>query len=839
MSAPPFSDFLEVLRAKNLGVGLHEHLALGKLLAGWTDTSRDDFRDAVAALIARHDDDVVAIKRVFDECYPDRLPVAQSPSDARILPPTTDDRWLRLIGSRHARLLAVATIVLIAIGAVAVRRVVLRPPSGQAVPSSAPPPSVPVPPTTTTDAAVAVPTASALPALQPPVDWTGVSWLAAGTLLAALLPMWMIGLRRRADRWRDEAWREAMGRLPGPFHPQFSLRDLHVRLPRTDVEDAAILLGRSFMPGHFSRELDVTASLRRTLAEGLQPHLVFRARRAQRVVLVLQDVSQSMDMHTRRLDALCGDLTRQGIAIERMYFDGDPGAPAKRAFGAPIALDALLRSREHAPVLVLSTGFGAIAALRRADRGWLTALQRHSDRVWISPVTDTALWPDVLSQLAIPVLPLTREGLLRAATLLSRGESAQPSLKRVVTRVRAVTPQHVRTLRQIASLVPDPTPELLEVLRQRFTPDIPESAVVQTVGRRTGYANVPFTMTDADIRQALSEIRAENPQLERATRQYLLLLLDESRPEPGSAASLRWIAAVAVHRVHLAELDGRQDATWLQQVSWLSNGPLRDEVRGLVDRQPEAAAATRALRAITMAPRRDDPAHYIRSRWGVAIEPFRFGLPNVAQVILAAAVALVVGGAVTQLSAFRVPARIGPDVFGIAYVEGAPGFLQLQRVGAENRQTQSITLYRNDAVAEQLPADLTVPFRVPIDNTQGSAIYQVRTVLGNGAVSVSNAIWAPSRRVTIDAQPWANVTVSSAVPGFVPIKETTPLVVNLPEGQFQIRLENGGLTAERSETVVVSAGGERRFTYVMPGFQPADLVDRLLPTKARSSAKKY
>ena len=32
MSALPFSDFLELLRAKGLGVGLHEHLAVGKLL---------------------------------------------------------------------------------------------------------------------------------------------------------------------------------------------------------------------------------------------------------------------------------------------------------------------------------------------------------------------------------------------------------------------------------------------------------------------------------------------------------------------------------------------------------------------------------------------------------------------------------------------------------------------------------------------------------------------------------------------------------------------------------------------------------------------------------------
>src|SRR5690606_36419165 len=70
MSALPFSDFLELLRARGMGVGLHEHLAVGRLLEHWDSTNRADLRDALAALVARHEGEVETIRGLFDECYP-------------------------------------------------------------------------------------------------------------------------------------------------------------------------------------------------------------------------------------------------------------------------------------------------------------------------------------------------------------------------------------------------------------------------------------------------------------------------------------------------------------------------------------------------------------------------------------------------------------------------------------------------------------------------------------------------------------------------------------------------------------------------------------------------
>src|SRR5690606_2113252 len=59
------------------GVGLHEHLAVGRLLEHWDSTNRADLRDALAALVARHEGEVETIRGPFDECYPPDDAIAQ------------------------------------------------------------------------------------------------------------------------------------------------------------------------------------------------------------------------------------------------------------------------------------------------------------------------------------------------------------------------------------------------------------------------------------------------------------------------------------------------------------------------------------------------------------------------------------------------------------------------------------------------------------------------------------------------------------------------------------------------------------------------------------------
>jgi hypothetical protein len=225
-------------------------------------------------------------------------------------------------------------------------------------------------------------------------------------------------------------------------------------LPRADLEEAATILGRSFSPDRVGRELDVVASLRKTLASGMQPHLVFRPRRVQQTILVLQDVSQSMAPHARRVDGLYTDLVRQGIAVERWFFDDDVSILSRKPFGVAMPLERLLRTREDGPVMILSAGFGASALVQKADREWMLALRKREARVWINPVTDPNLWPAAMARLPILIVPLTRAGLLQAARILAHGEQAATALGRVARRPKPVTPEHIRRLKQLASLVP-------------------------------------------------------------------------------------------------------------------------------------------------------------------------------------------------------------------------------------------------------------------------------------------------------------------------------------------------------------------------------------------------
>jgi hypothetical protein len=51
------------------GVGLHEYIALGSCSKPGARPIAAKIRNGIAALISRHDDDIRAIKKLFDEFY--------------------------------------------------------------------------------------------------------------------------------------------------------------------------------------------------------------------------------------------------------------------------------------------------------------------------------------------------------------------------------------------------------------------------------------------------------------------------------------------------------------------------------------------------------------------------------------------------------------------------------------------------------------------------------------------------------------------------------------------------------------------------------------------------
>ena len=240
-----------------------------------------------------------------------------------------------------------------------------------------------------------------------------IAALSTAALVVSLLALWGARIRAAARQWTADAWQAALASLPGPYHAPLVLKDLVTRLPRRDVEDAATLLARAFSGVGRGRELDVKESLRETLRYGMRPQLVFRLRRVQQTVLVLQDISQTMHAHTARVESLIVDLRRQGIAIERWYFDGDISVATQRPDGPPVALDVLAKRREDWPLMVLSSGLGVTATLTLPNRAWKTAFRTWTRRVWLSPIRDPKLWPAAVRQMPIAVLPMTRNGLFR------------------------------------------------------------------------------------------------------------------------------------------------------------------------------------------------------------------------------------------------------------------------------------------------------------------------------------------------------------------------------------------------------------------------------------------
>ena len=120
---------------------------------------------------------------------------------------------------------------------------------------------------------------------------------------------------------------------------------------------------------------------------------------------------------------------------------------------------------------------------------------------------------------------------------------------------------------------------------------------------------------------------------------------------------------------------------------------------------------------------------------------------------------------------------------------------------------------------------------VRIESTGQAHVYQVRGTLGTGALAVSNALLAPSVLIVVDAQPWANVRISSDGDPIRPITDVTPIAVRLPEGLYDLAFENGGVTAPLAERIDVRTDGPRLFRFAMPGFDPRTLLDQ--PASAR------
>jgi len=381
----------------------------------------------------------------------------------------------------------------------------------------------------------------------------------AACFVVTLASFWRLKAKRSTKQWLHRAWRSALAALPGPFHAEPVVRALTWRLPRLDLEDAALILGRIYGTDARTRDLDTRESLRLTLKHGLRPHLVFKRVHAAGPLVVLEDVSYAMDLWREKVHALLGDLVRQGIPLERWYFDGDPRRLSEKPHGALALLPSVIGRRPDSPILVLSTGDDLASVFESQDVTWLQALKQCSRRVWVTPVGDSRLWPDALSKVPAHVWPMTRHGLTQAARELAGFETTRTVRARVLSEGR-VTRDHVERVKRLASLVPYPTIDLLESLRRTFTPDVPDAAVA-LLFRESGSEGLRvLRMSDEEVARCVAAVRGEAPTFEAAVRTEILAVLRNSAPSPGSAAHLRWQTAVAVQ-----ELSVQQSSQLLQR----------------------------------------------------------------------------------------------------------------------------------------------------------------------------------------------------------------------------------------------------------------------------------
>src|SRR5262249_7449283 len=172
-----------------------------------------------------------------------------------------------------------------------------------------------------------------------------------------------------------------------------------------------------------------------------------------------------------------------------------------------------------------------------------------------------------------------------------------------------VTGDDVERLKRLASLVPHPTIELLEMLRRRFTPDVPDAALVYLFRESGSEGLRVLRMSEQELTRCAAVTRRETPTLEGAVRQEIVSVLRDSAPTPGSVAHLRWQMAVALQELSISQIRNTDASVPVAVLHTLERGPLWQEVAAAVKLLPKmgeteasASPAGRFLAARRSAP---------------------------------------------------------------------------------------------------------------------------------------------------------------------------------------------------------------------------------------------
>jgi hypothetical protein len=386
-----------------------------------------------------------------------------------------------------------------------------------------------------------------------------------------------------------------------------------------------------------------------------------------------------------------------------------------------------------------------------------------------------------------------------------------------------VTDDDIERMKRLASVVPHPTPELLEVLRRKFAPDVPDAAVLPLLFEGGSPSAPVIRMSDEEVRRSLAAVRLETPQLEAAVRQTIIGVLSDSEPAAGSAAHQRWQLSVALQRIQLADVTKTDASESLATIKTLAASPIWEEVRLAARRLPASPAFAGRLDAAIGAS--GDHAAPPPGAEAFAAAPQPWSWPGLREIVPATMAAAILFGAGLLVRAF--PARAldhRQDAYQLSYIAGPPAQLELGFRGDAAGLPRRVPVLRDTAPFGGGDGGVTIPGTgsavIPIASGDTGHYYQARAVLPAGNLAVSNAVWVPSDTavvVSIDASPWANVTIQQDQ---LTIAAPTPFSAALVPGTYTLRLENGGVTQPTTQTIQVTPAN-RVFRFTMPGFDPS------------------
>lgn len=850
MQPLPFSLLLDVLRAKGLPLGVREYVQWAALVERIDVPGVTDVKFAAVALLAKNPEQAALVEQTFDELY-----LRERPPGATVREAGTRQRvtgWL----ARPTVVWTLLALLFITTASAAWLATVLASTDLPAV--AAPIARVPEPfrPPAIRSAATTEATAAAplTPPELPPAPRFTNSWsaVAATTLVLVLALSALQRPRARAAhrRWVTASWRRARADLPGPTWFTVRPRQAPRWFDRRDIDDAATVLGRAFTTGLPSANLDERRTVLETLRGGAFPRLVFRPSTASGVLLLLQDVGEEMRAWGPKVDALAGALRRQGIAIERHFFEDSPARVSSSPFGETVPFERLKRVHAHG-ILIVSSGRGVPHDLAQPSVDWPEQLAYWNRRSWLNPVTDRSRWRPELDELPLTVWPLVGTGIIAAARDLAAATGLAADLRpRLQLESRKVLRDDVERLKRLVALASHPSIELIESLRQRFVPDVPEDTVLHVLRESVSSSPEEVRLPPAELRRLAASERRENADREKLVRGHVLQLLRESEPPAGSVAHLRWQLAVAAQELALAELGQGTIEGPRERLRSLAQSPVWDEVGETVEELRDVGQMDLVfpeLKGSVTSTKLPAPKA-LPSTGEVAPRSWAWLRPQPRDVALALTASAIVALTLQSVGAFE--GAVLPHVenaYRLQFVPGTgldrtAGVLRVSRGEDAAATPDRVRLLRG---SEPLPDELVVPATGFVERVvtigESGAYFQARAPLAEGNLALSNPILVPSMSplvaTVIDAAPWATVRILdpasqlTAVPG----EFTTPVLVNLQPGSYTLELRHPdyGLS---NEAIEVRADGDNRFRFTLPGFDPEQALQSILGTSSNAAA---